>query len=156
MKKNTHVALTPSPANVNNRQGPLHKSSGAVTNDDKTEGSHTIGTSSSSTIDASARSATISNSLPILPAGPFPGSGVVASQITPNSSESPGQPQPAIDVTNTQDFPRRESINIADNGGEVPLTKEQMPPPAVGNNDEMMRVKEKPKSTGVWGSKRFA
>mmetsp|Transcript_8855 Transcript_8855/g.16210 ORF Transcript_8855/g.16210 Transcript_8855/m.16210 type:complete len:500 (-) Transcript_8855:281-1780(-) len=149
---NTDVASSsPSPVKANNPQAAT---------DDKTEGSQTVGTASSSTIDASARSLPNTNNLPILPAGPFPendGSGIV-SQAT-YSSESPRQqqPQPAIDVTNSQDFPSRESINVVDDGAVVPPSKEQtLPPPAVSNDDLVMHVVEKPKPPGVWGSKRFA
>eukprot|EP00584_Thalassiosira_punctigera_P008741 CAMPEP_0172541910 /NCGR_PEP_ID=MMETSP1067-20121228/12627_1 /TAXON_ID=265564 ORGANISM="Thalassiosira punctigera, Strain Tpunct2005C2" /NCGR_SAMPLE_ID=MMETSP1067 /ASSEMBLY_ACC=CAM_ASM_000444 /LENGTH=977 /DNA_ID=CAMNT_0013328039 /DNA_START=276 /DNA_END=3209 /DNA_ORIENTATION=- len=150
---------SPSPATQNNPQGPQHNNNAAAT-DDKTDGSQTVGTASSSNMDASARSNPNTNNLPILPAGPFLENegGDVAPQAA-YSSVSPGRHSlkpPVVDVMNSQDFPSRESTQIVDDGGVVPLTKEQTPPTVVPSNNQMMQVDEKSKPPGAWGSKRFA
>lgn len=119
-----------------NQQGSHHSSEV----DDTAEG-QTVGTASTSTIDAPSPPNT---PLPILP-GPFPDND---SSIFPDfSSASPKQQQqpPAIDVTNPQDFPSPESANV-----------DVAEPPSLPEVQTAPDIVEDPKPPGVWGGKRFA
>eukprot|EP00581_Thalassiosira_minuscula_P018048 CAMPEP_0183734618 /NCGR_PEP_ID=MMETSP0737-20130205/44289_1 /TAXON_ID=385413 /ORGANISM="Thalassiosira miniscula, Strain CCMP1093" /LENGTH=917 /DNA_ID=CAMNT_0025968145 /DNA_START=198 /DNA_END=2951 /DNA_ORIENTATION=- len=139
---------SPSPAKTHISQGQeLYTKTEA--NDDKTDG-----TVSSSTVDANAMSHPNTNNLPILPAGPFSENdgGVEVISQSAYSSEPPAQQQlqPQFDVTNSQDFPSKESTQVIDDGVVESPSHDQTSSPSVLMNDEQ------PKPTGAWGSKRFA
>eukprot|EP00578_Thalassiosira_sp_NH16_P004259 CAMPEP_0181129786 /NCGR_PEP_ID=MMETSP1071-20121207/29510_1 /TAXON_ID=35127 /ORGANISM="Thalassiosira sp., Strain NH16" /LENGTH=870 /DNA_ID=CAMNT_0023215801 /DNA_START=337 /DNA_END=2946 /DNA_ORIENTATION=+ len=136
------------------------------TTDDETEGcQQTVGTASSSTIDASLRSAqpATNHTLPILPAGPFENE---TADLSPDSIPPLMKPEPPfIDVTNSDDFPNdlpsRESKDIdcavvpssplnATAEKEPSVPKEDPSQPPVVSNDDRIHAVENSKPSGAW------